>query len=104
MPCLASEEAICAKCCRVPEPTSQLRVENIPKALRTNQQLIALVKHREIHAMAPGTLVDVEADSEWYVQDSSDTDWVVLSAKGASMSLRVPLAEPEFGSKWLVHP
>jgi hypothetical protein len=91
-----------ARSTTVPEPTSQLRVENVEKGLRRNQLVIALVKHREIHAMAPATLVDVEANSEWCVQDSSDTDWVILSAKGASASLRVPLAEPEFGSKWRI--
>jgi len=104
MPCLAFPMATCAKCIGVPEPTNQLRVDNVhkAKALRVNQLLLALVKHRELHALAPGTLVDVEANSEWCVQDLSDTDWVILSALGASARIRVPLTEPEFGSKWRI--
>jgi hypothetical protein len=104
MACLAFRTAACSNCVVVPEPTNQLRVDSVPKAraLRVNQVVIARVMHREVHATAPGILVDVEANSEWYVQDSRDEDWVTLSAKGARASLRVPLTEPEFSSKWLV--
>jgi hypothetical protein len=88
---------------KVPEPTSQLRVEQVPKALRKDQLLVSLVRHRELHAASPGTLVDVEAESEWFVQsESPDGDWVILSAKGASATLRVSLTEPEFGIKWRI--
>jgi hypothetical protein len=85
----------------VTEPTSQLRVEQAAKALRKDEVLVALVKHRELHAAASGILVEVEANSEWLVQsNSSASDSVTLRARGGSATVRVPLAEPEFGSKW----
>jgi hypothetical protein len=85
----------------VTEPTSQLRVEQAAKALCNDEVLDALVKHRELHAVGSGILVEVEANSEWLVQSgSSALAGHSERARGASATVRVALAEPEFGSKW----
>jgi hypothetical protein len=71
-----------------------------------NQVLVARLKHREVHAMRPGLLVDVEPQSEWFVSFNKQPDpgWVILTAMGAgaSASIKVSREEPGFSQKWQV--
>jgi hypothetical protein len=71
-----------------------------------NQVLVALVKLREVHATAPGLLVDVEPQSEWFVSFNKQPDpgWVILTAlgAGAAASIKVSREEPAFSKSWQV--